>query len=71
MYLQKVKQKNFFFKLVFCWRLEGQLRKQPDPDPNQLVRGTEACIRGSGSTKMSWIRNTGFLDSDPDPVDSE
>ncbi len=21
------KQKNFFFKLVFCWRLEGQLRK--------------------------------------------
>ncbi len=47
-------QKNVLKKLVFCWHLEGQWRKQQDPDP--LVRGMDPRIRIH--TKMSWIRNT-------------
>jgi hypothetical protein len=47
MYLQKVISRKTFFKLVFCWRLEGQ-------DP--FVRGMDLQIRIH--TKMSWIRNT-------------
>jgi hypothetical protein len=27
MYLQKEKKQKTFFKIVFCWRLEGQGRK--------------------------------------------
>jgi hypothetical protein len=51
----KSNKQKFFFKLVFCWRLEGQWRKQHDPYP--LVRGIDPRIRIH--TKMSWIRNTG------------
>jgi hypothetical protein len=40
MYLQKVISRKSFFKIVFCWHLEGQGRKYQDPDP--LVIGTEA-----------------------------
>ncbi len=34
-----------FFKLVFCWRLEGQWRKyqDPDPDSHQNVMDPEHC----------------------------
>jgi hypothetical protein len=49
------KQKNYFFKLVFCWRLEGQLTTgsesgtisqrhgfaKPDPYPN--IIGPQHC----------------------------
>jgi hypothetical protein len=55
-------QKNFN---KTCWRLEGQWRKQQDPDP--LVRGMYPRIRIH--TKMSWIRNTAAnSDKDPDPL---
>jgi hypothetical protein len=46
------KQKNFFFKLVFCWHLEGQCRKYQDPDPGS---GSE-----SGSTPK--CHESGILD---------
>jgi hypothetical protein len=34
-------------KMIFCWRLEGHLRKEQDPEPapEPLAGGT---IRGSG-----------------------
>ncbi len=54
MHLQKVKsRKTFLKKLVFRWRLEGQWRKNQDPDPNPdpLVRGMYPRIRIH--TKMS------------------
>ncbi len=54
MYLQKVISRKTYFLFVFCWRLEGQLRKQQDPNP--LVRGMDPRIRIR--TKMSWIRNS-------------
>jgi hypothetical protein len=61
MYLQKVICRKTFFKLVFCWRLEGQLFELQDPDPHRdpdpLVRGMDPRIRIH--TKTSWIRNTG------------
>jgi hypothetical protein len=56
-YLQKVICRKTFFKLVFCWHLEG---KYKDPDPDPLVRGMDPRIRIRIQTKMSWIRNTGF-----------
>jgi hypothetical protein len=52
MYIQKVISRNFFWKLVFSWHLEGQWRKLQDPDP--LVRGMDPRILIH--TKMSWIR---------------
>ncbi len=52
----KSNKQKFFFKLVFCWHLEGQWRKRQDPDP--LVRGMDPRIRIP--TKRSWIRNTGL-----------
>ncbi len=42
------KQRNFFWKLVFCWPLEGQWRKKQDPDP--LVRGMDPRIH----TTAKW-----------------
>ncbi len=54
MYLQKVICRKTFFKICFCWRLEGQWWKQQDPDP--LVRREDPRIRIH--TKMSWILNT-------------
>jgi hypothetical protein len=36
MYLQKVISRKTSKKIVFCWRLEGQLvRASADPDPDQ------------------------------------
>ncbi len=58
MYLHKVISRKTFFKLVFCWSLEGQWRKQQEPDP--LVRGMDPGIPIRIHTKMSWIRNTGW-----------
>jgi hypothetical protein len=51
--------RSIFLKLGFCWRLEGQCRKNQDPDPNPdpLVRGMDPRIRID--TKMSRISNTG------------
>ncbi len=64
MYLQKViSSKPLCKNLVFCWRLEGQWRKQQDPDPDPLVRGMDPRVRIH--TKMSWIRNTGLHFSAP------
>jgi hypothetical protein len=46
MYLQQAKSGTFFFKLVFCWRLEcrdensqkhGSADQDPDLDPHQNV----------------------------------
>jgi hypothetical protein len=56
------KQKNFF-KIRFFSCLEGQWRKQQDPDqsPDPLVRGMGPRIRIRIHTKMTWIRNTGIL----------
>ncbi len=54
MKLQKViSRKNFVKKLVFCWHLEGQWRKQKDPDP------------GSGSESGSISQRHGSADPDP------
>ncbi len=40
--------------VVFCWHLEGQCRKQQDPDPGSgsriRIHQSGAWIRGSGST---------------------
>ncbi len=52
MYLQKVMITKT--KYNFCWRLEG-----PHPNPDPLVRGMDSRIRIH--TKISWIRNPGFL----------
>ncbi len=27
--------------IIFCWHLEGHLRKEQEPDPAPLVRGTD------------------------------
>ncbi len=51
-------ESNKLKKLVVCWPLEGQWRKQQDPDPDPLVRGMVPRIRIH--TNMSWIRNTGW-----------
>ncbi len=32
-------------KIIFCWHLEGHWRKEQDPDPHQLVEGTDPRIR--------------------------
>ncbi len=59
MNFQKVISGKTFFKLFFCWRLEGQWQKQdpdPNPDPDPLVRGMDLRIRIK--TKMYWICNT-------------
>ncbi len=39
LYIRKVKSRKMQKKIVFCWRIEGQGRKQQDPDP--LVRGPD------------------------------
>ncbi len=41
MYLQKGIGCKTFFKLVFCWRLEDQWRKEQDPDPDPLIRSMD------------------------------
>ncbi len=49
MYLQKVlSRKNCVKKLFFCWHLEGQSRKQqdPDPDPHQNVMDPQHWLQG-------------------------
>jgi hypothetical protein len=46
-------RKNCVKKLVFCWHLEGQLRKKQDPDP------------GSGSGSRSVSQRHGSPDPDP------
>ncbi len=59
MYFQKVISRKTFFKLFFCWLLEGRWQKQdpdPNPDPDLLVRGMDLRIRIK--TKIYWIRNT-------------
>jgi hypothetical protein len=63
MYLQKVISRKLFEKLVFCWHLEGQRRKEQDPDPDPLVKGMDprTQIWIWIHTKMSWIRNTGIF----------
>ncbi len=38
-----------------CWRFEGHWRKEQDPEPDPLVKGTDPRIRIR--TKMSRIRN--------------
>jgi hypothetical protein len=39
-------------------------KQDPNPDPDPLVRGMDPRIRIH--SKMSWIRNTDFRNSDPD-----
>ncbi len=46
------KQKNFFFKLVFSWRLEGRV-SEPDPDPHGSAL---IWVAGSGSAFKLLIR---------------
>ncbi len=48
-------------KNIFCWRLEGQWRKEQDQKPDLLVEGTypRIRIRIQIRTKMSQIRNIG------------
>ncbi len=36
-YLHKVEAKNLGKKLIFCYHLESQRRKEQDPDPYQNV----------------------------------
>jgi hypothetical protein len=42
-------------KIIFCLRLEGRSRKEQDPEPDPLVKGTNPQIRIR--TKVSRIRN--------------
>jgi hypothetical protein len=59
MYLQKEKSKKTLKKIIFCYHLEGHLRKYQDPEPDPLVRGMDPRIRFRVRAKMSRIRNTG------------
>ena len=36
------------------------MTKNPDPDPDPLVRGMDPRIQIRNHIKISWIRNTGF-----------
>jgi hypothetical protein len=60
MYLQKVKSKKTLEKNIFCWS-HWWKEKDPEPEPDPLVRGTDPWIRFP--TKMSQIRNTGSSES--------
>jgi hypothetical protein len=50
-------RKKSWKKFFFCWCLEGQ--REPEPDPDQLVTGTDQRIRIR--SKMSRIRNISIL----------
>ncbi len=56
-------------KTVFCWRLEVQGRKQQDPDPHPLVRGTDPRIQIRN--KMSRTNNTDILTTKKHTVGGE
>ncbi len=64
MYLQKVICRNFFQNISFLlasWRLmtkKSRIR-DPDPNPDPPVRSMDPRIRIH--TKMSWIRNNGYV----------
>jgi hypothetical protein len=49
-------EKNFFFKLDFCWCLEGQ-----EENSRIRIHSSEAWIRGSGSTPKCHGSATLFL----------
>ncbi len=54
MYLKRNEHKIFF--IIFCWRLEGLLRKEKEPDP--LVKGKDPMIWiPDPDYKMPRIRN--------------
>jgi hypothetical protein len=48
----------FDVNVINFLRLEGQWRKEKDPDPNTLDIGMDSRIRLQIHTIMSWIRNT-------------
>ncbi len=61
---KRISKKNLMREKIFfcCWRLEGHRRKEQDPEPDLLVKGTDPRIgiriRIRIRIKMSWIRNT-------------
>ncbi len=52
-------KKKIWQKIFFCLRLEGRWRKEQDPEPDPLVRGTNPRIRIH--TNVSRIRNTALV----------
>jgi hypothetical protein len=46
MYLQKgISIKTLEKKIIFCWCLKGHWRKEQDPEPDPLVKGTDPMKR--------------------------
>jgi hypothetical protein len=56
--------KNLFFAGILKVNDENDEIRIQDPNPDPLVRGMDPRIRIH--PKMSWIRNTAFVDPDPD-----
>jgi hypothetical protein len=51
--------KNYFFAGIWKVNDENSRIRDPNPDPDPLVRGMDPRIRIH--TKMSWIRNTSLM----------